>query len=526
MSPTARGGGGSRHPRTSSPLVDAAPLLAGPLSDDGESTRGGAAGTTQPFGRRRRARASPPRPTYALVCATLVAALRAADQNVLAPSLSAIARDFGMDDAAKDRYLGGYVAAAFFAVGAPAALAAGALADRVDRIKLLAVLVVLGEAPCVLTAFVTRYWQLLCLRTLTGVSVGGVTPLAYALIGDLFPAAHRPAASAVVQLAVGGGLALGQGVAGLAGPVLGWRAPFVIVAVPALLAAAVMLATVSDPPRGCSEAALGGVAVRAPRGGARAAAAAAVSVFAVPSAAAAILQGLPGSLPWGVLIVFLSDYLVAQQGLTVQYASSVVVAWGAGGVPGVLGGGAVGQALHNWRPGSMPLFAGVAVALATAPALVLLLAPIARFPPAALLTLAFAGGACASVPGPNTRAVLLNVTPPDRRGVALAAQTVLDDVGRSAGPFVVALAAAAWGRKLTFTIAVAGWLGCGLVFALGGLTLAADEAAMQASLARAAAGAVGTGRAVSLEGEGGGGGETPLMSEDEEEGGGVGGRRG
>ena len=46
--------------------------------------------------------------------------------------------------------------------------------------------VILGEAPCMATAWVTEYWQLLVLRTLTGVSIGGALPLVYSLLGDLF----------------------------------------------------------------------------------------------------------------------------------------------------------------------------------------------------------------------------------------------------------------------------------------------------------------------------------------------------
>ena len=34
-----------------------------------------------------------------------------------------------------------------------------------------------GEAPCVLTYFVTKYWELLILRLLTGISLGGIFPL-------------------------------------------------------------------------------------------------------------------------------------------------------------------------------------------------------------------------------------------------------------------------------------------------------------------------------------------------------------
>jgi len=34
-------------------------------------------------------------------------------------------------------------------------------------------LITAGEGPCILTYFVTKYWQLLVLRLLTGISLGG-----------------------------------------------------------------------------------------------------------------------------------------------------------------------------------------------------------------------------------------------------------------------------------------------------------------------------------------------------------------
>ena len=43
------------------------------------------------------------------------------------------------------RYLGGYIAAAFFAVGAPAALCIGYLCDKMNRRNLLFAVVILGS---------------------------------------------------------------------------------------------------------------------------------------------------------------------------------------------------------------------------------------------------------------------------------------------------------------------------------------------------------------------------------------------
>lgn len=40
--------------------------------------------------------------------------------------------------------------------------------------------------------------------------------------------------------------------------------------------------------------------------------------------------------------------------------------------------------------------------------------------------------------GPNLRAIMLNVNPPETRGVALALQSVTDDLGKGLGPVIVA----------------------------------------------------------------------------------------
>ena len=66
------------------------------------------------------------------------------------------------------RYLGGYIAAAFFAVGAPAALFIGYLCDKMNRRNLLFIVVILGAlltcplpaTRCALSAIALCYWKL------------------------------------------------------------------------------------------------------------------------------------------------------------------------------------------------------------------------------------------------------------------------------------------------------------------------------------------------------------------------------
>lgn len=74
-----------------------------------------------------------------------------------------------------------------------------------------------GEGPCLATFFVSHYWQLLVLRVLTGISVGGTLPLVYSLVGDLFDVHKRATVAAGIQVATGVGLAAGQAISGFVG---------------------------------------------------------------------------------------------------------------------------------------------------------------------------------------------------------------------------------------------------------------------------------------------------------------------
>lgn len=78
-----------------------------------------------------------------------------------------------------------------------------------------------GEGPCLLTYFVSSYWQLFVLRALTGISIGGCLPLVFNLLGDLFDAQHRANVLSGVLIATGAGTAIGQALAGLIGSAQG-----------------------------------------------------------------------------------------------------------------------------------------------------------------------------------------------------------------------------------------------------------------------------------------------------------------
>jgi MFS family permease len=279
-----------------------------------------------------------------------------------------MARDFGFDDQQRDQKLGGDIALAFFVLGAPASLVVGCLADTYNRARLLALTVALGEGACLATYGVQTYRQLYVCRAVTGVALGGALPLIYSVLGDLYAAEERHMVNAIVGIGTGVGISLGQGVAGFLGPTWGWRLPFVVISVPALLCAALVLFTVQDPPRGRMEAAVLTNATSALPSSASSLPVEMLplqideeqatrrpslcrdkaddgeeeedspeivstetthppllsywktftSLVSTPTVLFTLLQGAPGCVPWGIINSFLNDFLSENRGMSVE----------------------------------------------------------------------------------------------------------------------------------------------------------------------------------------------------------------
>jgi len=165
------------------------------------------------------------------------------DQSLLAPNLTAIAREFGMTDQERDWKLGGIQSMLFFVVGGPASLLAGYLADILERrILLIMVFTIMGGVPCVCTYFVKNFAQILATRTFSGFSLGGALPILFSLAGDLYPSSHRTYVSGVFALVSGAGQGVGLLIAGVTADKHGWRLVFLIVGIPMIVVAIVGVA--------------------------------------------------------------------------------------------------------------------------------------------------------------------------------------------------------------------------------------------------------------------------------------------
>ena len=116
----------------------------------------------------------------------------------------------------------------FFTVGSISAVLAGFLLNYFNKVNLLFILVVFGSLPAIACVFVTTFTQLVILRTLTGISIGGSYPIIFALIAEKATPQTQAVLTSLISLAMGGGAMIGQGIAGFLGDIYGWRIPFVV----------------------------------------------------------------------------------------------------------------------------------------------------------------------------------------------------------------------------------------------------------------------------------------------------------
>jgi MFS family permease len=122
------------------------------------------------------------------------------------------------------------------AVGAVTTLPAGALADKVKRVPLLAWSVAFWALAMALSAAASSYWMLLATRVLLGGLLAVNGPVTASLLGDLWPAPER---GHIYGLITSGEL-LGAGLGFFASgelAAISWRLSFVVLALPALLIA-------------------------------------------------------------------------------------------------------------------------------------------------------------------------------------------------------------------------------------------------------------------------------------------------
>jgi MFS family permease len=133
--------------------------------------------------------------------------------------------------------------------GALFVIPVGLLVDRIKRIPLLAISIVLWSVASLFSAFAGSYSSLLLTRVLLGAVTATAGPAIASLTGDYFPASQRARVYAYILGGEVAGTAVGFIVSGTAAGI-SWRAPFILLAIPGFFLARTVWRTIPEPARG------------------------------------------------------------------------------------------------------------------------------------------------------------------------------------------------------------------------------------------------------------------------------------
>lgn len=190
--------------------------------------------------------ASPALRWYVLLMMCLVYTLSIADRYVTSTVLEPIRLELKLSDAGIAFLTGPALAWFYVLMGFPLSW----LIDRGNRRNIIAASLIVWSAMTAFTGLARTWGAFLLARLGVGVGEAAGTPGANSLLSDYFPVARRPMALTVFALGAPIGAYVASGVAGTIADHWGWRAVFLALGIPGVIAGLVTFFTVREPRRG------------------------------------------------------------------------------------------------------------------------------------------------------------------------------------------------------------------------------------------------------------------------------------
>lgn len=291
----------------------------------------------------------------ALIVLGVVYLINFMDRQLFAVLQEDIRADLGLNDT-QLALLGGTMFAVFYAT---LVLPLAWLADRTNRVKLIAACCVVWSAFTALSGMAAGFWQMAVARIgVASGEAGGVAP-SYAVISDYFPAGRRGLAIGLFSIGAPLGIAAGSALGALIAAALGWRWAFILLAMPGLVAALALVVLVREPKRGRLDPAVETITVPRPFDAARAILASPTLILLTLAAAATSFAGY-GMYQW------LPSFLIRSQGLVMAEIGQFLAPLFLLGVFGAIGGGWLADRFGRTHPAAYALIPAVTV-LAMAP---------------------------------------------------------------------------------------------------------------------------------------------------------------
>lgn len=168
-----------------------------------------------------------------------------ADRYLITGLVGPIQAEFQLSDGFMGLLMGPAFVLLYVLGGVPIAR----LADRMSRVRIIALGCIVWSASTVATAFATGPATLALARIGVGVGEAAFIAPAWSLIAAYFPPERRGIAFAIISLATYVGQMIGQA----GGPVIaaehGWRAAYVVVGAPGLALGVLAMMLIREPPR-------------------------------------------------------------------------------------------------------------------------------------------------------------------------------------------------------------------------------------------------------------------------------------
>ena len=316
---------------------------------------------------------------------------------------------------------------------------------------------------CHLSSFIFscfKSYTILCIwRGVSGALVTSSLPIFLSILGDIFPSSQRSTASVVSSIVVGLGQLMGQTLSGFIGSKFGWRSFFQLTSTLGLLSI-LCLKFVEFPHNGEAD----GLRIPRPEStdklksestnvmqineseieismelegeGMKLNVSILKDVFKIRSNWLLFLQGLPGSMPWGVYTIYLHNILCVERKFSIDLASTLILVFGVGAALGSAVAGIICSFLCSFNKSLLPVAVSVCYFLSLP-----LIASLFRLTTDSFTVILhsivlFFLGLLLSIPGPCIRMMLLNVNRPQCRSTVIAVSEVFNNIGRILGPIV------------------------------------------------------------------------------------------
>ena len=445
------------------------------------------ASTSAPFGWR---------PAAVLTAVNLV---DGAESAVVIGALPLLQDEWSFSDA-----WAGAIATTAAIAGLFALLPAGWMADHLRRTRVLGLVLATWALLTTASAAAVAFWMFFLVRALLGAAMHIDNPPASSLLADSYAPGLRGRVFGYQRVAFVVGTAIGIGIGGGVGDLLGWRAAFLVMVVPGLVVAWLCW-RLPEPARGAldqvrdeladgsttpessaahaallEELELGPLDELEHGGGVRAQLARVRDTLRIPTVRSLYLGLTVAFLGFNGIAFWLPTYFERTHDLTEGAAAGITAAAALiAGLGGSITGGILGD--RRERRGVGGRIDIVVVSLGVGG--LLLLAALAITPLALQVVLITAAAFVLSLSFPNFAAATADVLPARTRGTGFALFTFLLTLGGALGPLVVgAVSDVTDSLGLALAIAVLPTLPGAIVVTRARATVAGDAAAAQAIL--------------------------------------------